>query len=366
MGGTGQAASPLSPFLAVVNLSRRFGSTLAVKDFNLTVDEGEYITLLGPSGCGKTTTLRMIAGFVTPSTGQIRLDGQDIVGLPPERRPVNTVFQDYALFPHLTVWQNVEYGLRVRRTPAAERRQRVDEMLERVQLTALASRYPRYLSGGQQQRVALARALICRPRLLLLDEPLGALDARLREQMQGVLKDLQRDLNITFIHVTHDQSEALALSDRIAIMRHGVIEQVSSPHQLYQQPVNSFVADFLGTTNLFQGRCLDRQNERVLVEAAGQQFWGHSDLTFTPGETVFASVRPTAVRLGQPDDDTVNQFQGVVAEVTYRGEYWLAQLQVGQLEVLAQVVEGAGQTAPTVGQTVNLSWPVEACKLMKE
>ena len=248
-GGEGPAAVAAAPFLQLVAVVKQFGETVAVDGVSLEVHRGDIFALLGPSGCGKSTLLRMLGGFEAPSSGQILLEGRDIVHLPPNERPVNMMFQSYALFPHLSVWDNVAFGLRRERLAADEIADRVDKMLAMVQLQAYAKRKPHQLSGGQQQRVALARSLVKRPKLLLLDEPLGALDKKLREQMQLEIKHLQRELGSTVIYVTHDQQEALTMSDRVAVMSQGRIEQVSSPRALYDHPVSAFVADFVGDTN---------------------------------------------------------------------------------------------------------------------
>lgn len=242
--------APVEPVLALTALQRRYAAGMAVDGIDLRVERGEFFSLLGPSGCGKTTTLRLIAGFDPPDSGRVWLEGRDVTDLPPRRRPLNTVFQNYALFPHLTVWENVAFGPRARHLPSGEIRQRVAEALAVVQLEPLARRRPHELSGGQQQRVALARALVNRPVVLLLDEPLAALDPFLRRSVQGELKRIQRELALTVLMVTHDQEEALALSDRLAVMRSGRIEQVGTPRQLYDAPANRFVAEFLGRANL--------------------------------------------------------------------------------------------------------------------
>jgi ABC-type Fe3+/spermidine/putrescine transport system ATPase subunit len=241
------------PILELAAVTKRFGDFVAVDNLSLTVAPGEFLTLLGASGSGKTTTLRMIAGFEHPEAGEIRMGGTPITGLPPYQRDLNTVFQQYALFPHMTVRENVGYGLRMRHTPTVETADRVAKALDMVQLGHLAGRMPRQLSGGQQQRVALARALVNRPRVLLLDEPLGALDLKLRKEMQLELKHLNRQLGITFLYVTHDQEEALTMSDRIALMRNGRIEQLDAPQAMYQRPVSKYVADFIGETNILPG-----------------------------------------------------------------------------------------------------------------
>ncbi|MFO1319958.1 MAG: ABC transporter ATP-binding protein [Burkholderiales bacterium] len=241
------------PAVVFEDVSRRFGEVRAVERVSFQVADGEFFSMLGPSGSGKTTCLRLIAGFEQPSSGRIRIHGTDVAGTPPYQRDVNTVFQDYALFPHMTVGENVGYGLMIRKVAPDERRRRVDEMLAMVKLDGLSARKPGQLSGGQRQRVALARALVNRPRVLLLDEPLGALDLKLREQMQQELKSLQRQVGITFIYVTHDQGEALAMSDRLAVFNHGRIEQVGTPSAVYDEPASAFVAGFVGQTNLVDG-----------------------------------------------------------------------------------------------------------------
>ena len=269
------------PAIRLVGLQKRFGDVVAVDGIDLEVAEGEFFSMLGPSGSGKTTTLRMIAGFEHPTGGRIELHGQEVEDLPPFERNVNTVFQDYALFPHMSVAENVGYGLLVRKVPRAERGRRVSDALAMVRLGGYERRRPSQLSGGQRQRVALARALINRPRVLLLDEPLGALDLKLREEMQIELKTIQREVAITFIYVTHDQEEALTMSDRIAVFNHGRIEQVGSPADVYERPATAFVAGFVGTSNLLSG-----QAARAVLGADG---------TYT--------VRPEKIRLAAIEDD---------------------------------------------------------------
>ena len=245
------------PIIELRRLTKRFGDFAAVDDLTLDIAAGEFLTLLGASGSGKTTTLRMIAGFEPPTSGEIFMAGSPIAALPPFKRDINTVFQHYALFPHMSVRENIAYGLRMRRVPAAEREERVTQALAMVKLDQLGARSPRQLSGGQQQRVALARALVNRPRVLLLDEPLGALDLKLRKEMQLELKHLQTDLGITFVYVTHDQEEALTMSDRIVLMRQGRIAQVGTPRDLYDRPASRYVADFIGDTNLLPGTVVE-------------------------------------------------------------------------------------------------------------
>ena len=302
---------------------------------DLEVERGEFFTFLGPSGSGKTTTLRMIAGFEDPSGGTIELAGEDVSGVPPYDRAVNTVFQDYALFPHMTVGENVAYGMKVARVDRAERGRRCEEALEMVRLPGYAERRPGELSGGQRQRVALARAIVNRPKVLLLDEPLGALDLKLREQMQVELKTIQGEVGITFVYVTHDQDEALTMSDRIAVFNEGRIEQVSPPEELYERPHNEFVAGFVGVSNL-----IEREGRRV-------------------------TIRPEKIRLLEPDTDPdgLHSERGRVAEVSYAGmvtRYTVALEEGGSLQLVRQNLEGAsGEGAPEQGNEVLVGWRPE-------
>src|SRR5205809_6160052 len=299
--------------------SKRFGTHAAVDDVTLEIGEGEFFSLLGPSGCGKTTTLRMVAGFELPDAGRIVLKGNDVTEVPANRRPVNMVFQQYALFPHMSVYDNVAFGLKVKRVPRAEHGERVQEILRVVSLEGLDKRRARQLSGGQQQRVALARALVNRPAALLLDEPLGALDVKLRKHMQLELKRIQSSLGTTFVYVTHDQEEALAMSDRIAVMNGGLVEQTGSPREIYERPATAFVADFIGSLNAFDLRIdeLVGQNAvmrlgesgRIVVAVGG----GHGT-----GETLRAAVRPERVHIapaGTAEADGGSQLDGTNAEV---------------------------------------------------
>lgn len=306
-------------------VSKVFNNETVVRSIDLGIRRGEFFSILGPSGCGKTTTLRLIAGFETASTGDIFVQGRCVNQVPPYRRPVNTVFQNYALFSHLTVRENVAFGLRLQKHSKAEIQQRVDEALKLVKMDGFAKRFPAQLSGGQQQRVALARALVNRPTVLLLDEPLGALDLKLRKEMQLELTNLHRELGLTFVMVTHDQEEALSLSDRIAVMNQGIIEQIDSPERIYQNPKTPFVADFIGDTNLFHGKIegfyptmLWVITENGLKVKARQPETGN---TLTSGAVVL-SVRPEAMRLSlsRPTDDT-NSFEGRLSHVMYLGTH---------------------------------------------
>ncbi|MCW5877718.1 MAG: ABC transporter ATP-binding protein [Anaerolineales bacterium] len=270
----------------------------AVNNVDLQIRQGEFFTLLGPSGCGKTTTLRIIAGFEFPSSGEVYLNGELSNNLPPYKRPVNTVFQNYALFPHLTVAQNVAFGLTIKRVPGPERDARVREALELIRLGDLGGRYPNQLSGGQQQRVALARALVNRPAVLLLDEPLGALDLKLREQMQHELKQLQKRVGITFIYVTHDQEEALTMSDRIAVMSEGRVQQLGTPEDIYNYPANHFVADFIGDTNFIEGQVVSLHEKHTVLQVGREQvIAGASKVRLAPGDKVTMVIRPEKLNI---------------------------------------------------------------------
>ncbi len=314
------------------NISKSFGDVLAVDDVSLTINEGEFFALLGPSGCGKTTLLRMLAGFETPSRGTILIDGRDITRTPPNRRPVNMVFQSYAVFPHMSVLQNVEYGLRMDGVAAAERRARAREALAQVKLEALEARMPDQLSGGQRQRVALARAIVKRPRVLLLDEPLSALDAKLREELRFELSDLQDRLGITFVMVTHDQDEALALATRCAVMHKGSLLQVATPADLYEFPSSRLVADFIGSVNLFEGHVIADESDHAVIDLPehGARAWLDHGVGVSETVTVWLAVRPEKVELhkrghGTPPPEIegtpagYNVLAGTIRDIAYLG-----------------------------------------------
>src|SRR3954469_1214297 len=293
---TGRGDDLTSAAIGVVGVSKRFGKHAAVDDVTLEIGDGEFFSLLGPSGCGKTTTLRMVAGFEVPDAGRIILRGVDVTNVPANRRPVNMVFQQYALFPHMSVYDNVAFGLKVKRVPRNEHRERVEEMLRVVSLEGLGKRRARQLSGGQQQRVALARALVNRPAALLLDEPLGALDVKLRKQMQLELKRIQNTLGTTFVYVTHDQEEALAMSDRIAVMNGGRVEQLGSPREIYERPRTAFVADFIGSLNTLELTIQELVGDYGITRFAGdERVVASLQGRHAVGETVRVAVRPEHV-----------------------------------------------------------------------
>ncbi|MDY6939813.1 MAG: ABC transporter ATP-binding protein [Cyanobacteriota bacterium] len=302
-----------------------FNGETAVRGVEFDIRRGEFFSILGPSGCGKTTTLRMIAGFETPSAGEVLIRGESMNHVPPYQRPVNTVFQSYALFNHLRVWDNVAFGLRIKRLGRSDIQQRVDEALELVKMEAFANRYPTQMSGGQRQRVALARALVNRPAVLLLDEPLGALDLKLRKQMQVELSNLHQDLGLTFVMVTHDQEEALSLSDRIAVMKDGKIEQIDSPDRIYEQPSTPFVADFIGDTNLFEGHVESGDATSILIRTtSGLKIALETPAHFhaETGEKVVVSVRPEKIDLGlYPPEDARDCYEGRLEHSMYLGTH---------------------------------------------
>jgi len=309
--------------LEIRNVTRRFGDLLALDDVTLSIEAGEFFTLLGPSGCGKTTLLRLIAGFDEPDAGRIFLDGQDLAGTPPEKRPVHTVFQSYALFPHMTVRDNVAFPLKMAKRPLDEIRERLKQALEQVHLSDKSGHYPHELSGGQKQRVALARGLVNKPRLLLLDEPLGALDAKLREQMEGDLIALQRDVGVTFVFVTHSQQEALALSHRIAVMNEGKVEQIDEPDRLYGFPRNRFVADFIGTINMLAAQVKEVHHGHLLLQVAGLGEVAAPPVAGVgPGDAGVLALRPEQVHIS-PHSQTYelkNHFHGKVRGLLYLGD----------------------------------------------
>jgi len=358
-----------APLLQLEGVQRCFGALRAVDGVDLEIHAGEFFTLLGPSGCGKTTLLRLIAGFERPDAGRILLDGVDLAGTAPERRPVHTVFQSYALFPHMTVTENLAFPLRMAGVRPEERRERVAALLGQVRLREFADRYPSQLSGGQRQRVAVARALAGRPRLLLLDEPLAALDLKLREQMQRELIGLQTEVGITFVYVTHDQGEALALSDRVAVMNGGRIEQVGDPADVYEFPRSRFVADFIGTCNLLDGTISDHDRGllRLQVPTAGTVAVAWQGAS-TPGPATLA-VRPEKVRIdaaiaADPDE---NRLEGIVREQLYLGDVTVYRVLVADaltIEAMLPNTAARGGRFFEVGDRVQVAWRHDAGRFL--
>ena len=385
------------------HVTKQFGDFTAVHDMVLEIADGEFFSMLGPSGCGKTTTLRMIAGFEQPTSGELYIMGQPVAGIPAYRRPVNTVFQNYALFPHMTVAQNVAFGLEMAKVPKAQIEKRVAEALEQVQMSPMSLRKPTQLSGGQQQRVALARALVNRPKVLLLDEPLGALDLKLRKAMQLELKQIQQEVGITFIYVTHDQEEAMTMSNRIAVMSNGLVQQIGAPREIYEHPHNRFVADFIGETNFLEGT-VEEIDKVVKLSIGNSHLIGRTDVPLSVGQKAYLAIRPEKINIYPPGKVTVRDIEldaeqiadafggrvpsgpfdikqllkqehesmfvnGQVAEVIYIGtdtRYRVTILGDQQLFVRAQNFGDRYDTTFEVGDEVLLHWPAENARILTE
>jgi spermidine/putrescine transport system ATP-binding protein len=350
------------------SVGKRFGKADAVRGVTLSILEGEFFSLLGPSGCGKTTTLRMIAGFEVPDEGRILLQGQDGAAVSPNRRPVNMVFQQYALFPHMSIYDNVAFGLKVKRVPRRDHRSRIHEILRVVELEGLERRRPRQLSGGQQQRVALARALVNRPAALLLDEPLGALDVKLRKQMQLELKRIQHELGTTFVYVTHDQDEALAMSDRIAVMNGGCVEQVGAPREIYEHPATAFVADFIGSLNALDFRVDElvggfavmrlRESERMVVPVGPDT---------RAGSSFRVAVRPERVQIGPVEGVAPaggSRLEGTISEIVYLGMYTQFHVETAAGRVVSHRLAEESLSRLEVGSRVLVTWEAEHASVL--
>jgi spermidine/putrescine transport system ATP-binding protein len=372
LGGQGDAGIPS---VQLERVTKRFGDLTAVRALDLAIAAGEFFTMLGPSGCGKTTTLRMVAGFDEPSEGRVLLDGEDVTGRPAFKRATNTVFQSYALFPHRSVEKNVAFGLERKKVDRDEVRRRVAEELERVGLSAEAKRRPAQLSGGQQQRVALARALVNRPAVLLLDEPLGALDLKLRKQLQVELKRIQREVGITFVYVTHDQEEALTMSDRIAVMNRGVIEQVADPETVYERPATTFVAGFIGVSNLMPGEVVSANGAGAELKLdAGPTVRTSSSGGATMRERVHAVVRPEKLVLRSADDGGIGRdgasVEGQVESSLYLGTATQMVVRLGDETRMTVLVPNADAEArhqlPAAGDAARLSWSSENIHIVRE
>jgi putative spermidine/putrescine transport system ATP-binding protein len=346
-------------FLELTGIQKRFGEVAAVEDFNLAAQRGEFVSFLGPSGCGKTTTLRMIAGFEQPTEGTIVVDGTDITRRPPNRRNVGMVFQSYALFPNMTVGDNIGFGLKVRKTPKDKIRKKVDELLGIINLPDKGDRYPYQLSGGQQQRVALARALAIEPQVLLLDEPLSALDAKIRVVLRKEIRSIQRQLGITTVYVTHDQEEALSLSDRVVVMSEGRIEQIGSPAAIYNFPATPFVASFVGTLNLLAVNVVDAADGRVSVE--GQEVRAARPVTEARnGAMVTLALRPESIELGEGGGS--NRLRGTVEDVSFLGSIVRTRVRLGDsgTTVSLDTFNDPNLTAAAIDELVTVSFPPEA------
>jgi putative spermidine/putrescine transport system ATP-binding protein len=341
-----------------------FDTTRVVDQLSLTINEGEFVSLLGPSGCGKTTTLNMIAGFLQPDGGEIRIGGQNVTDLPPFRRNTGMVFQNYALFPHMTVAQNVAFGLKMRKVPAADIAPRVQKALDLVRLPHTGDRYPRQLSGGQQQRIAIARALVIEPEILLLDEPLSNLDAKLREQMRIELREIQRRVGITTVFVTHDQAEALAMSDRVAVMHRGIIVQVGAPVAIYDRPANEFVADFIGSTNVVEGEFIGSQGPYAKMSVAGGLTFQGVSSAGNPGSgSAKALIRPEKISLSTDAGPSRNSISGRVEHSVFLGMliHYVIETGAGRISVTCQ---NAGGTVYTPGTNVVLSWEFDSTLML--
>ena len=345
-------------FLELRGITKRFGRATVVDSFDLEAAEGELVSLLGGSGCGKTTTLRMIAGFESPTEGRIVIDGFDVSDVPPNRRSVGMVFQHYALFPNMTVAQNIAFGLKVARKSAEEIRGRLAELLSLIRMEELEHRYPGQLSGGQQQRVALARALAIQPRVLLLDEPLSALDAKIRVRLREEIRTIQRTLGITTIYVTHDQEEALSISDRVVVMREGRIAQVGTPCEIYNRPASPFVASFIGSINVLAASVIDPEAGTLSIH--GQRITGPRPLAAAPCREVMVSLRPEMISLtnGHPES---NRLTGTLTNVVFLGPVVRLFLRVGESDLFLDTFNNPHLSLPSTGETVTVGFPREAC-----
>ncbi len=342
-------------FLRLENLSKDYGNGVVLTDFSLVIEEGSFITLLGPSGCGKTTTLRILAGLETPTSGRVLLEGEDITHCAPEKRPINTVFQNYALFPHMTVFQNIAYGLRIRGVSKQEQRQRVTAALSLVRLTGFERRMPTELSGGQRQRVAIARAVVLQPKVLLLDEPLGALDLQLRREMQKELKQIQQTLGITFVYITHDQEEALNMSTRIVVMSEGKIEQIGTPEEVYEKPKTLFTAGFIGQSNLLKGTITALDESFATIDVQGVPLKAMTDETIAVGQKKVLCLRPQRVLYGS-DPHPSFRMKGTIVSKEYSGGMQHTCIALSDTLQINAISQTAQMDAYPIGSTVHVGW----------
>ncbi len=351
-------------FLELNNIRKEFAQFVAVNAFDLKVERGEFVSFLGPSGCGKTTTLRMIAGFEKPTSGHIMIDGSNITNVPANKRNVGMVFQSYALFPNLTVANNIGFGLKVKGQDSTFVKQRVGEMLELIRMTEFAGRYPHQLSGGQQQRVALARAIAIRPQVLLMDEPLSALDAKIRISLRQEIRAIQRQLGITTIYVTHDQEEALSISDRIVVMSRGNMEQVGTPLDIYNAPKTRFVASFVGTLNLLDAQVTDARNGKIKIDnqeiAVGQQ------LEAAAGKTVSVAIRPEAITVNGTSGGEANHLNGAVEDVSFLGSVVRVRVRLEEQHVNFDAFNNPNLVPPQIGQPISLGFLPQDCTVLSD
>lgn len=343
-------------------ISKHFGSSVAVADLDLSIEQGEFFSLLGPSGCGKSTTLRMLAGFVKPTKGSIHVNGREITSLPPEARDIGIVFQNYAIFPHMTVFENIAFGLVERKLPRAEIKRKVDAALAEVGMTGFEERYERELSGGQKQRVALARVLVIEPEILLLDEPLSALDKKMREEMKFWIKNIQKSVGITTIYVTHDQSEALTMSDRIAVIDHGKVLQIGTPVEIYEQPASRFIAEFIGESNLLIGTISEIDGNMCTVSLGATTVSASLPVktNVSSGQEIALLVRPEMIRLHPLDTDELPKLTGTISETIYQGSVVRYNIQAADQNVMVEIANRPDLPRLNTGDTVPTYWNAES------